>query len=381
MSLTNLLRSRLRKPESGGSGYHTFWQYIHIDLPLLMGILFLTAIGLVILYSASSQNLVAVQQQVFRICLSLGIMFVFAQIPPTTYQRWAVWLYVMGIVLLIAVLFVGKVGKGAERWLNLGFVRFQPSELMKLAIPMFLAWYCHRVHLPLTKKTIFFSGIFILIPVILTAKQPDLSTAILLLIAGATVLFLAGISWYLITALLALFAMGAPVIWYFMHDYQRQRVLTFFDPERDPLGAGYHIIQSKIAIGSGGLFGKGWMNGTQSHLHFLPEHSTDFIFAVCGEEFGFVGSVVLVIAFMIVIFRGLYITINAQDTFSRLLAGSLTLTFFVSFFINMGMVTGILPVMGIPLPLVSYGGSSMVTLMAGFGILMSIQTHRKLLTT
>ena len=221
----------------------------------------------------------------------------------------------------------------------------------------------------------------ILIPVILTAKQPDLGTAILLLIAGGSVLLLAGLSWYFMTALFLLAAVCMPFIWYLLHDYQRQRVLTFFNPERDPLGAGYHIIQSKIAIGSGGFFGKGWLNGTQSHLHFLPEHSTDFIFAVCGEEFGFFGSVLLLFIFMAIVLRGLYITIKAQDTFSRLLAGSLTLTFFVSFFVNMGMVTGILPVVGIPLPLVSYGGSSMITLMASFGILMSIQTHRKLLTT
>ena len=381
MSLTNSLKSRLRKPETASSGYHTFWQYIHIDLPLLLGLMLLIGVGLIILYSASSQNMYVIQQQVMRIGLAFSVMFIFAQISPASYQRWALPLYTAGVILLVAVLLVGKVGKGAERWLNLGFIHFQPSEMMKLAIPMFLAWHFHRIHLPLTGKTILFSAIIILIPTILTAKQPDLSTAILLLCAGVSVLFLAGLSWYLISSLFISLTLAAPAIWYLMHDYQRQRVLTFFNPERDPLGTGYHIIQSKIAIGSGGLFGKGWLNGTQSHLHFLPEHSTDFIFAVCGEEFGFVGSAILVMIFMIVIFRGFYITIHAQDTFSRLLAGSLTLTFFVSFFINMGMVTGILPVMGIPLPLISYGGSSMVTMMAGFGILMSIQTHRKLLTT
>ncbi len=221
----------------------------------------------------------------------------------------------------------------------------------------------------------------ILVPAFLTARQPDLSTAIILTISGAATLFLAGLSWWIISSLLGLVGIGAPILWLFLHDYQRQRVITFLNPERDPLGAGYHIIQSKIAIGSGGLFGKGWLNGTQSHLNFLPEHSTDFIFAACGEEFGLMGSVILIILFMAVVIRGLFITINAQDTFSRLLAGSLTITFFVSFFINMSMVTGVLPVMGISLPLISYGGSSMVTLMASFGILMSIQTHRKLLTT
>jgi rod shape determining protein RodA len=308
-------------------------------------------------------------------------MVLFAQIHPTTYQRWALWVYLIGIILLVAVLIGGHIGKGAERWLNLGFIRFQPSEMMKLALPMFLAWHYHRIHLPLTLSAIFFSAIIILVPVLLTAKQPDLSTALLLIISGGSVLLLAGLSWYLIGMLITLGALSAPLIWYLLHDYQRQRVLTFLNPERDPLGSGYHIIQSKIAIGSGGLFGKGWLNGTQSHLHFLPEHSTDFIFAVCGEEFGFIGNMILIMIFMIIIGRGLYITMNAQDTFTRLLAGSLTLTFFVSFFVNMGMVTGILPVAGLPLPLVSYGGSSIMTLMAGFGILMSIQTHRKLLTT
>lgn len=359
----------------------SLWQYIHLDVPLFMGILLLIAAGLVILYSASSQNLAVVEQQVLRIGLSLGVMFVFAQIPPTTYQRWALALYLIGLPLLVAVLVVGHIGKGAGRWLSLGVIRFQPTEMMKLAIPMFLAWYYHRIHLPLTLRTIIFSAIIILVPALLTAKQPDLGTAIVLVIAGGSVILLAGLSWYLIGALIGLGALAAPMIWYLLYDYQRQRVLTFFNPERDPLGTGYHIIQSKIAIGSGGLFGKGWLNGTQSHLHFLPEHSTDFIFAVCAEEFGFIGSVILIAIFMAIILRGLYITIKAQDTFSRLLAGSLTLTFFVSFFVNMGMVTGILPVVGLPLPLVSYGGSSMITLMASFGILMSIQTHRKLLTT
>jgi len=381
MSFTSAIKNRLTKPESGGSGYRSFWQYIHIDVPLLLGILLLIAAGLTILYSASSQNLQLVEQQVLHIGLGLAVMLLFAQINPSTYQRWALWLYLLGIVLLITVLIGGHIGKGAERWLNLGFIRFQPSEMMKLALPMFLAWHYHRIHLPLSTSTIIFSAIIIFIPVLLTAKQPDLSTALLLIIAGGTVLLLAGLSWYLIGTLIGMGALCAPFVWYLLHDYQRQRVLTFLNPERDPLGSGYHIIQSKIAIGSGGLFGKGWLNGTQSHLHFLPEHSTDFIFAVCGEEFGFMGNIILIVIFMSIIGRGLYITMHAQDTFNRLLAGSLTLTFFVSFFVNMGMVTGILPVAGLPLPLVSYGGSSMMTLMASFGILMSIQTHRKLLTT
>jgi rod shape determining protein RodA len=359
----------------------SFWRFIHIDITLLFGILLLLMFGLFILYSASSGNMKLVQNQTLHLALALAVMFVFAQIPPIVYQRWAIWLYIAGIILLFAVLLVGHTGKGAERWLNLGIIRFQPSEIMKLALPMFLAWHFHKTHLPLTATAIFFAFIMILLPAMLAAKQPDLSTAFLLVISGCSVLFLAGLSGRFISMILGIGALCAPIFWFFMHDYQKKRIFTFFNPERDPLGSGYHIIQSKIAIGSGGLFGKGWLNGTQTHLNFLPEHPTDFIFAVCGEELGFFGSVTLIVFYMIIVMRGLYITMNAQDTFSRLLAGSLTFTFFVSFFTNMGMVTGILPVMGLPLPLVSYGGSSMVTLMASFGILMSIQTHRKLLTT
>ena len=370
---TNLLRSNHKR--------RSFWQAIHIDPPLLFGIFLLIVAGLGILYSSSGRSFSMIEQQALHIGLALVVMMAFAQIPPIVYQRWAVWLYSIGVVLLVAVLLVGHVGKGAERWLNLGFMRFQPSELMKLAIPLFLASELHKIHLPLTAKSIFFAIVIIVIPTALTIKQPDLGTGILLMLAGCSILFLAGLSYRLIMLSIAVALPFIPAIWYLMHDYQRQRILIFLDPERQPLGAGYHIIQSKIAIGSGGFFGKGWLNGTQSHLHFLPEHSTDFIFAVCGEELGFIGNLFLITLFMMIVLRGLYITINAQDTFSRLLAGGLTLTFFFSFFINMGMVTGILPVVGLPLPLVSYGGSSMVTLMASFGILMSIQTHRKLLTT
>lgn len=380
MTFTSSMKRSINSNQ-GNVQFRSFWQYIHLDVPLLFAIFLLIAMGLLILYSASGQSVAVVERQVLRIGLSFAIMFVFAQISPIIYQRWALGVYLLALVLLAAVLVFGHIGKGAERWLNLGIIRFQPSEMMKLAIPMCLAWYFHKAHLPLTLKNIFIASIIIMIPVLLTAKQPDLGTAILLIVAGGSVLLLAGLSWRLITLLISLFALSAPLVWYLMHDYQRQRVMTFLDPERDPLTAGYHIIQSKIAIGSGGIFGKGWLSGTQSNLHFLPEHATDFIFAVCGEEFGFVGSVLLIALFMGIILRGIYITINAQDTFSRLLAGSLTLTFFFSFYINMGMVTGILPVVGLPLPLVSYGGSSMVTLMASFGILMSIQTHRKLLTT
>lgn len=369
------------KKQDSGTQYRTFLQCIHLDLPLFFGMLLLIVAGLIMLYSASSGNFFVVTNKMLHIGLGLLVMFILAQISPVTYQRWAPWLYAIGIVLLVIVLLAGHVGKGAARWLNLGILRFQPSEIMKLALPLFLASYLHRLHLPLTIKTIFVVGIFIVVPTILTAKQPDLGTAILLFVSGASVLFFAGLRWRFIGSLTLLLVLCTPFAWHIMHDYQRQRVLTFLNPERDPLGSGYHIIQSKIAIGSGGLFGKGWMNGTQSHLHFLPEHATDFIFGVCAEEFGFIGCVLLILFFMVVVLRGLYITVHAQDTFTRLLAGSLTLTFFISFFINMGMVTGILPVVGIPLPFISYGGSSIVTLSATFGILMSIQTHRKLLTT
>lgn len=359
----------------------SFWNYLHLDMPLLLGVLALLVVSLVILYSASNQNSEVMTQKCLHIALALTVMFIFAQIPPVTYQRSALILYCVGLVFLIVVLIAGHIGKGASRWLSLGFFRFQPSEIMKLAVPMFLAAHFHKIHLPLTARSILFSALIILVPAVLIAKQPDLSTAIIIVASGFFVLFYAGVGWRLLGSLVVLAGLFAPILWFFMHDYQRQRVLIFFNPERDPLSTGYHIIQSKIAIGSGGFFGKGWLNGTQSHLHFLPEHSTDFIFAVCGEEFGLLGCIILIILFMLVVLRGLYITIHAQDTFTRLLAGSLTLTFFISFFINMGMVSGILPVVGLPLPLISYGGTSMVTLMASFGILMSIRTHRKLLTT
>jgi rod shape determining protein RodA len=378
MLFANTIQRRRYPPQKTK---RSFWRSIHIDIYLLLGIISLISLGLIILYSASSQNLRVLEQQILHIALAFIVMILFAQIPPVLYQRWAVLFYSIGVLLLIAVLIVGHTGKGAERWLSIGIIRFQPSEIMKLALPLFLASYFHTIHLPLNNKSILTAVFIIFIPVILVIKQPDQSTAVLLLIAGGSILLFAGLSWRLLGGLFGFAILCSPLLWYIMHPYQRQRILTFLNPERDPLGTSYHIIQSKIAIGSGGFFGKGWLNGTQSHLYFLPEHSTDFIFAVCGEEFGFLGSIILIMLFMIIILRGLYITIHAQDTFSRLLAGSLTLTFFFSFFINMGMVTGILPVMGLPLPLISYGGSSMVTLMAGLGILMSIQTHRKLLTT
>jgi rod shape determining protein RodA len=378
--LVDQFKLMLKKP-AYNSSYRSFWQCIHIDGPMLFLLAILSMVGLFILYSASNKSWHTIESRFIHLGLSFVIMVCFAQIPPISLQRSAIWVYVAGFILLLTVAFIGHIGKGGQRWLNFGFMHFQPSELMKLAIPLVLAWYYHKTHLPLNFRSSLIALPLIFVPTIITAKQPDLSTAALLTISGLSILFLAGISFRFLMACFAFFIACLPFAWYALHDYQRQRIFTFFDPEHDPLGKGYHIIQSKIAVGSGGLFGKGWLNGTQSNLHFLPEHSTDFIFAVVGEEFGFIGNILLITLYMLIVIRGLFITLNAQDTFSRLLAGSITFTFFVSFFINMGMVTGIVPVMGIPLPLISYGGSSMVTMMASFGILMSIQTHRKLVTT
>ena len=371
-------RSPSGLPASEPARHRGLLARIHLDLPLLTGLLLLSGYGLVILYSASGQDLHQVEKQALRLLIAFGAMFFLAQIPPQSLRRWSPWLYGIGVSLLIAVLVMGVMGKGAQRWLDLGFMRFQPSELVKLAAPMMLAWFLSSKPLPPNWKQIMLSLVLLAIPVLLIAKQPDLGTAILVASSGLFVLFLAGISWRLIIGLGVLAAAAAPAVWYLMHDYQRRRVLTFLNPESDPLGSGYHIIQSKIAIGSGGLYGKGWLNGTQSQLEFLPERHTDFIFAVLGEEFGFIGVLVLLAIFLFIILRGLYMASQAQDSYSRLLAGALVLVFFVYLFVNMGMVSGILPVVGVPLPLVSYGGTSLVTLMAGFGMLMSIHTHRKL---
>ncbi|MCW5590161.1 MAG: rod shape-determining protein RodA [Legionellales bacterium] len=357
------------------------WYRYHIDLPLFLGLLILAATGLVILYSAANQNSAMVWQQVGHLGLAFFLMFFFAQIPPIKYQTWAPWLFLFGVFLLIAVLIMGKIGKGAQRWLDLGIIRFQPSEIAKLAVPMMLAWFYHHRKLPPTFKDIVIATILLGIPTLLTAKQPDLGTALLIAFSGCAVILLAGIHWRWIISIITLTLATLPIVWHFLRTYQQQRVLTFLNPERDPLGSGYHIIQSKIAIGSGGIFGKGWLNGTQSHLHFLPEHATDFIFAVVGEEFGLIGATFLLVLFLYITARCLYISSQAQDTFTRLLTGSITLSFFIAYFINIGMVTGIIPVVGLPLPLISYGGTSMVTICIGFGILMSTHTHRKLLST
>jgi rod shape determining protein RodA len=358
----------------------TFSRRLHMDLPLLCGLFLLSSIGLIILYSASHQNYHLLTKQMIRLGIAFAIMFVFAQIPPVKWRLWAPWLYTVGLCLLIAVLLIGVIGKGAQRWLNFGFLRFQPSEIMKLAIPLMLAGYLHDKPLPPTKKQLAICTLFIIFPVLLTAKQPDLGTALMLLCAGGSVLIFAGLQWRYLLSLLLLFIISAPILWTTMHDYQKQRVLTFLYPERDPLGTGYHIIQSKIAIGSGGIFGKGLFNGSQAYLNYLPEHATDFIFAVWSEETGLIGCAFLLLIYLAIILRGLVISYDAQNTFARLLVSSLSLTFFFSIFINIGMVTGILPVVGLPLPLVSYGGTSMVALMASFGLIMSMQTHRQLLS-
>lgn len=358
----------------------TLAERLHLDIPLLLALMALCAFGLVVLYSAGGQELSIIVRQGVRMLIAFAVMLAVAQIPTIQLSRWSLWIYLAGIGLLLLVLMVGYVGKGAQRWLDLGVFRFQPSELMKLALPMVLAWYFSEKHLPPTFGRIVISFIMILLPVILIAKQPDLGTALLVAAAGVAVLFVSGIGWRLLGGLGLLAAMSAPAIWYLMHDYQRRRVLNFLNPEQDPLGAGYHIIQSKIAIGSGGVYGKGWLNGTQSHLEFLPERSTDFIFAVLCEEFGLLGVILLVALYSLIIWRGLYIAAYAQTTFGRLIGTAIVLTFFVYIFVNMGMVSGQLPVVGVPLPLVSHGGTSMVTLMIGFGILMGIHTHRRLLS-
>lgn len=356
-----------------------FVRGLHMDIPLLIALVLLSLLGLVTLYSASGQDTDLLMRQGIRLGIAFTVMFVLAQIPPHHIEYWAPWTYAGGLMLLAAVLLFGETGKGAQRWLDLGFVSFQPSELMKIAVPIMVAWYLSERPLPPARLQLVVALAMIAVPVLMIARQPDLGTSLLIAGSGVFVLLLAGMRWKYFFGAVLTAAACAPLLWYNMHDYQRTRVLTFLDPERNPLGSGYHIIQSKIAIGSGGLYGKGWLNGTQSQLEFLPERSTDFIFAVFSEEFGLIGTIFLMSLYIFIVVRGLYIATQAHDTFTRLVAGSLILTFFVYTFVNIGMVTGLLPVVGQPLPLVSYGGSAMVTVMAGFGIVMSIHTHRKLL--
>ena len=354
---------------------------LKIDGPLVIGLALIATFGLVVLYSASGQNVGTVIRTVVRIILGTIAMLVLARVNPNFLRRSAPWLFCIGMFLLLVVDAIGYIGKGAQRWLDLGIVKFQPSELMKLAVPMICAWYLHERPLPPTWTSLTVLAGIILLPVGLVAMQPDLGTAALIAIAGTLVVIMAGLRVRVMVIFLVLAALGAWFGWSFMHDYQRKRVLTFLNPQTDPLGAGYHIIQSQIAIGSGGVFGKGWMNGSQAQLEFLPERSTDFIFAVIGEEFGLLGQALLLLLYLFVVARALFLAMQTQDTFARLLASSIALTFFVYVFINAGMVTGLLPVVGVPLPLVSYGGTSVVTLLAGFGILMALYSHRKLVSS
>ncbi len=351
---------------------------LHLDGPLLAALGAVSAFGLFVLYSATGENFAQWLRQLEYLVLALVLLVAVAQVPPAWLRRLSPLLYVLGVVLLAVVAVHGTVGKGAQRWLTVGPVRFQPSEIMKLAVPMMCAWYLHERPLPPTLRDVVVLLAIIVVPSVLIAKQPDLGTALLVASAGILVLFLAGLSVLIILAGIAALGAAVPVAWHFMHDYQRQRVLMFLDPAQDPLGAGYHSIQSQIAIGSGGVFGKGWMNGSQAQLEFLPERSTDFIFAVIGEELGLLGQLFLIALYLTVIGRALYLASETQDTYGRLVCGSFALTFFVYAFVNSGMVSGILPVVGVPLPLVSYGGTALVTLLASFGVLMSLNRHRKL---
>lgn len=355
-------------------------QKIHVDGWLLLGLVLLLSTSLLTVFSASGGDWQTTQQHAFRILFALGLMLAVAQVSPSNLALITPWAFLAGLLMLVAVLLFGDIGKGAQRWLDFGFVRFQPSELMKLALPMMVAWLFAYSDFPAPASRFIIGLAIIVVTASLIVVQPDLGTSILIAMSGLFVIFFAGLSWKIIIGALTALVVSMPVVWKFMYDYQKQRVLTFLNPESDPLGSGYHIIQSKIAIGSGGLEGKGFMGSTQAHLEFLPESTTDFIFSVFAEEFGLIGVAILFSLYSFVIIRGLIIAYSAQDNFSRLIAGSFTMTVFIYITVNIGMVSGLLPVVGLPLPLISYGGTSMVTLMISFGILMSIQTHKKMLS-
>jgi len=359
------------------------WEFLsrRVDSFLLGVALTIAGVGLITLFSAADQSLARVTSQVWSLGFALLLMWIVANIPPPTIARVAVPLYALGIVLLAAVALWGVSVNGSRRWLNLGFGRFQPSELMKVALPLMLAWYFQKFEGRIGWKDFALAAVLIAVPVYLIKRQPDLGTSLLIAASGLYVLYFAGLSWKVIAGLAAAAGAAAPLIWPHLRDYQRERILTFIDPTRDPLGAGYHSSQASIALGSGGVVGKGWLNGTQTHLDFLPERHTDFIFAVFGEEFGLVGNVVLIVLYLLLIGRGLMITAGASTLFARLIAGATTLMFFTYAFVNMGMVSGVLPVVGVPLPLVSYGGTALISLFIGLGILMSVQAHRKLVNT
>lgn len=364
------------RPSADMADNRTVLQRLHVDLPLVFGLVVLSGVGLVVLYSAGGEDMGLLQRQCIRLVIAFGMMAALAQISPRQLFKLAPWMFAVCIGLLASVLFVGEIYQGAQRWLRVGSLTFQPSELAKISVPMMTAYFLAGGKLSPSIWRILVAVAIVSVPTLMVARQPDLGTALLIASSGGFVLFLAGMSWRLIAFLACVAGASAPALWYALHDYQRQRVLTFLDPEQDPLGSGYHIIQSKIAIGSGGIYGKGWLNGTQSQLDFLPESSTDFVFAVLSEEFGLLGVLTLLSAYLAVIFRGLYIALQATNPFDRMVVGSIVLTFFVYVFVNVGMVSGLLPVVGLPLPLISYGGTSLVTVMAAFGILMSVHTHR-----
>jgi rod shape determining protein RodA len=353
---------------------------LKIDIPLFFCLVCLSCVSMVILYSAGGENTRLLVNQSVRMGVAFFVMMVFAQVKIIQWQQWSPYIYLFALILLVLVLIFGYTGKGAQRWLDLGLFRFQPSEMMKLAMPMMLAWMLTKRELPPNKVSWFYSLLILFVPAALILQQPDLGTTIMILMSGVVIIFLAGFAWKSIALLVAVGGASAPILWTLLHDYQRRRILTLLDPWSDPLGDGYHSIQSMIAIGSGGAQGKGWLQGSQSQLEFIPERHTDFIFSVFSEEFGFIGVLLLILMYMGICARGLFIAYNTKDTFSRLLAGSLSMTFFFYVFVNIGMVSGMLPVVGVPLPLISYGGTSMVTLMAGFGILMGIHKQRKIIS-
>ena len=353
-------------------------QRLHIDFPLFLAFMAIFMISLTTIYSASNSSIDAVVNQGIKILISISAMVVVAQFSPLSYARVGPWLYFLCLVLLILVLVIGETRNGATRWLNIGITSFQPSELMKIAMPLMIARYISRGALPPDVSSVALSIIIVLIPSYLIMEEPDLGTSILIAFSGLVVIFLSGLKKRYLAIAFALFLAYLPFMWSSIHPFQKKRVLSFLNPESDPLGSGYHLIQSKIAIGSGGVFGKGWLNSTQGQLDFLPERTTDFIFAILAEEFGFLGVSLLIGIYLFIIWRGIMIAVNAQDLFSRLLASSISLTFFVYVFVNIAMTTGLLPVVGVPLPLISSGGTSMVTIMVGLGMLMSIQTHRRL---
>jgi rod shape determining protein RodA len=377
MIFDEMSQSRTRRTLTAGG---RALRALGLDGPLTGVLALIVCIGILVVYSASGQNVKMVEHHLGNIAIAVTALLVLAKFSSPQYLRlFTPAIYIAGILLLAVVAVTGHIGKGAQRWLDIGFLRFQPSEIMKLAVPMMCAWYMHERPLPPTFWDLLVMGVLIMIPTAMIVVQPDLGTALLIAASGLIVMLLAGMDFRIILVSIPLLGGAAMGAWHFIHDYQKQRILTFINPETDPLGAGYHIIQSQIAIGSGGVFGKGYMNGSQAQLEFLPERSTDFIFAVIGEEFGLLGQLLILTLYAVVTGRALYLAMQAQDTFARLTGGAIALSFFVYVFVNSGMVSGILPVVGVPLPLISYGGTSMVTLLAGFGILMSLHSHRKLI--